>query len=43
MFLLWVNLATIAIFKAYPEVGDIVMHVTFIPLILHELTGKKKN
>lgn len=39
MFLLWIHISIIAIFKSYPVIGDFCLQIAFIPLIIKELKG----
>jgi len=41
MFLLWVNMSIMAIFKSYPSVGDIALQMAFIPLISSRIKGTR--
>eukprot|EP01121_Diplochlamys_sp_Union-15-3_P008120 TRINITY_DN2133_c0_g1_i2.p1 TRINITY_DN2133_c0_g1~~TRINITY_DN2133_c0_g1_i2.p1 ORF type:complete len:236 (+),score=1.23 TRINITY_DN2133_c0_g1_i2:97-804(+) len=41
VFIFWVLIATIAIFKSYPSVGDIALHLSLFPLFHHKLQEMK--
>jgi hypothetical protein len=36
----WALVAAMAIFKAYPSVADISLHVSMLPLFVHKLRGE---
>lgn len=43
MLVIWTFSALLAMFKPYPSISDVALHVSLLPLIWHQVRGNKYN